>query len=189
MCERAGRRIDAGAIASRAVTLPKNLVLSTLVCAGALAGLGGCGTTTIDSTKAEKGIRKAVTEQAGARVKTVSCPHGKEAKAGDTFTCRVVGTDGSTGDARITEKNDKGDVSISAPFIHPRDIENGVARSIEKQAKLTNVKVTCPEIVPGKAGAKTTCTALSGTNKADVLITQTDGKGGFDFKVQRTGGG
>jgi hypothetical protein len=189
MCEGAGRRIDAGAIASRAVTLPKNLVLSTLVCTGALAGLGGCGTTTIDATKAEKGIRKAVTEQAHARVKTVSCPSGKEAKAGATLTCKVVGTDGSTGNALIKEKNDKGDVSIDAPFVHPRDIENGVAASIKRQAGVAAVKVTCPEIVPAQAGAKTTCQAVSGATKANVLITQTNGKGGFNFKVQSNGGG
>lgn len=183
------RRTRAGTIASRAVTLIKRLTLPAVVAAGALAALGGCGTTTIDAAKAEKGIRKVVTEQAHASVKTVSCPDSKAAKAGDTFTCKVVGTDGSTGDARITEKNDKGDVSIDAPFMHPRDIEDGVATNIEKQANLTDVKVTCPEIIVAKAGAKTTCQAISGTNKAAVLITQTNGKGGFDFKVRSSGGG
>lgn len=171
------------------MTLTVKTTLLPALAVAAVTVLAACGTKTIDAKKAEAGITKAVTEQAGARVKEVSCPDGKEAKAGDTFTCKVVGTDGSTGNALVTEKDDKGDVRISAPFVHPREVESGVAASIEKQSSATDVKVTCPEIIPGKAGAETTCQAVSGTDRADVLITQTDGKGGFDFKVQRSGGG
>ncbi len=176
-------------VASPPVTLTKTLALPAAVAALGLAGLAGCGTTTIDSDKAETAITKAVTEQAGAKVKSVTCPEGKEAEKGATFTCRVVGTDGSTGDALVTMKDDKGAVNISAPFIHPRDVETKVAQGIEQQASLTDVKVTCPEIIPGKKGAKTTCQATGGGNKGDVLITQTDGTGGFDYKVQGSGGG
>jgi hypothetical protein len=171
------------------VTLTKTILLPACVAGLALAGLAGCGTTTIDSAKAEKAITTAVTQQAGAKVKSVTCPEDKEAKKGGSFTCSVVGTDGSTGNAIVTMKDDEGAVSISAPFIHPRDVETKVAEGIQEQADIANVKVTCPEIIPGKAGAKTTCQAEGGGNEAAVAITQTDGKGGFDYKVQNSGGG
>ncbi len=171
------------------MTLKTTLLLPAAVAGLALTSLAGCGTTTIDTDKAESAISKAVTEQAVAKVRSVTCPKGKEAKKGGTFTCAVVGTDGSTGNALVTMKDDNGSVSISAPFIHPRDIETGVAAGIEKQAGRRGVTVTCPEIIPGKAGAKTTCQAVAGGDKATVAVTQTNGKGGFDYKVLNSGGG
>jgi hypothetical protein len=171
------------------MTLLKTIVLPAALASTLLAAVAGCGDTTIDAGKAEKAITKAVTEQARARVKSVSCPDDEVAKKGGTFTCKVIGTDGSTGNVLVTEKDDNGSVAISAPFIHPRDVEKGVAAGIEKQAAITGVTVTCPEIITGKAGAGTTCQAVSGKDKATVQVTQTDGKGGFRFKVLNSGGG
>src|SRR3954453_8559230 len=76
----------------------------------------------IDDAAGEKLIRRAVTEQVQARVRDVSCPNGLKAKEGRTFRCRVTGTDGSSGDAVVTEKNDRGKVAINAPFLHMREV-------------------------------------------------------------------
>lgn len=171
------------------MTLHTPLLLPAAVAGLALAGLAGCGTTKIDPAKAEKLITNAVTQQARAKVKSVTCPEGKEAKKGGTFTCAVVGSDGSTGNVLVTMKDDGGAVDISAPFVHPRDIEAKVAAGIEGQTDVKDVKVTCPEIIPGKAGAETTCQAEGGGKKAVVAITQTNGDGGFDYKLLNSGGG
>jgi hypothetical protein len=171
------------------VPLTKTIVLPATLAGVLLAALAGCGDTKIDADKAEKAITKAVTEQARAKVRSVTCPDDKVAKKGGTFTCKVIGTDGSTGNVLVTEKDDEGAVSISAPFIHPRDVEREVAAGIQKQAGIAKVTVTCPEIIPGKAGAESTCQAAGDGNKATVQVKQTDGKGGFGYKVLNSGGG
>lgn len=151
--------------------------------------LAGCGTTMIDSGKAEDSIKKLVLEQAGAKVKAVDCPDGKPAKAGDTFTCTVTGTDATKGDALVTEKDDEGNVRVSAPFVHPRDIESGIASSISKQTNGEAVDVACPEIIVGQTAGTFTCRARQGQNTASVEVTQKDAKGNVRFQVVNSGGG
>lgn len=155
----------------------------------ALTAFAGCGTTTIDADKAEKEITSLVETQVDAKVKSVSCPEDKEAKQGESFTCEVTGTDATTGQALVTMKDDEGNVRVSAPFVHPRDVETKIAEGIKEQTDFATVTVSCPEIIVGKAGGTLECEADGDGNKAAVTVTQTDGKGGFDYKVQNTGGG
>lgn len=150
--------------------------------------LAGCSTK-IDTGKAEGLIRTAVAEQVGAHVKSVDCPGGKTAKKGDTFTCKVTGTDGSTGDAIVTETNDKGHVTVAAPFVHTREAEILIVNGIKKQTSVKVLTVRCPEIIVGKAGATFDCQAVGDGQKATVRATQTDAKGGFRYKVLNRGGG
>lgn len=154
----------------------------------AAALLAGCGTTTIDSGKAEDTIKKAVVQQAGAKVKGITCPAGKEAKAGDTFTCAVTGSDGSKGDAIVTEKDDKGNVRVSAPFVHPREIESSIASGISKQTGGEAVDVVCPEIIVAKTAGTFSCRARQGQNQAPVEVIQKDAKGNVRFRVVGSGG-
>lgn len=158
---------------------------TTTVVIGVLAALAvsGCAKE-IDAAKAEKFISKTVAAQVGAELKSVSCPSGLTAKKGETFECTVTGTDGTTGKTEVTEKDDQGNVSVSAPFIHPRDIERSIATDIKAQVG-SAVKVSCPEIIVSDKGGKFGCEATSGSDKARVDVTQTDDQGNVDYKVQR----
>ncbi|MCW3038815.1 MAG: hypothetical protein JWM31_720, partial [Solirubrobacterales bacterium] len=142
-----------------------------------------------DSGKAEDLIKKAVVNDAGAKIKSVDCPGDKTAKKGGTFTCQVTGADGTKGSALVTMTSDDGKVRVSAPFVHPREAESQIAKGIKDQAKLKAIAVTCPEIIVGKAGATFTCKAVGDGQKADVLVTQTNGTGGFTYKVRNSAGG
>jgi Domain of unknown function (DUF4333) len=75
----------------------------------------GCGTTKIDSKKAEKLIRSSIA-QAGNTVSSVHCPGGVEAKKGKTFDCTFALTDGRHGTVTVHMTNDKGHV-----LVHPGD--------------------------------------------------------------------
>jgi hypothetical protein len=154
----------------------------------AVLTLAGCSTT-IDDGKAEGLIRKAVTEQVGAHVKRVDCPGGKTAKKGETFTCTVTGVDGSTGSAIVTETDDKGKVKVAAPFVHTREAQALIIDGIKKQTSVKTLTVSCPDIIVGKVGATFDCAAVGDGQKATVRATQTDGKGGFRYKVLNSGGG
>jgi hypothetical protein len=154
-----------------------------LLVAGA-AALSGCAKS-IDDEKAEKFIAKSVTQQVGAKVKSVSCPSNLTAKKGETFECTVNGTDGTSGKATVTEKDDEGNVNVSAPFIHVRNLEEQIAGGISGQVGGSDVQVTCPEIIVGDKGAVFECQASSGSDKATVEVTQTDGRGNVRYKVKR----
>ena len=155
--------------------------LAGLAVAAALAA-AGCGETVIDSAKVEKFIGKSVIDQAGVRVKSVSCPKDRPAKKGDTFTCTVVGKDGTKGQATVTQRDDEGNVGTTAPFLHMREVEGAIVDQIKQQADAT-VTVTCPEIVVPKAGGTFRCEATDGSRTRQVESTMTDAKGNLRFKV------
>ena len=144
--------------------------------------VAGCGETVIDSGKVEKSIGKTVIDQTGIRVKSVSCPAGRVAKKGDTFTCKVVAKDGTTGQAVVTQRDDEGSLGTEAPFLHIREVEGAIVDQIKQQADAT-VTVSCPEIVVPKAGGKFRCKATDGARTRQVETTMTDDEGNLRFKV------
>ena len=157
--------------------------LSILLVIPVVVALGGCAKK-IDDAKAEKFISKTITDQIGAKVKSVKCPTDLTAKKGETFTCTVTGADGSTGDTKVTEKDDQGNVRVTAPFVNVRELEQSIGAGITKQigAKVT---VDCPEIIVGKKGDTFDCSARSGDSKARVKVTQTDDQGHVRYELQR----
>src|ERR1700709_1847853 len=102
----------------------------------------GCGETVIDTDKAERFISKTVGDQAGVRVKSVACPKDVKATKGVTFRCTVTGRDGTKGAVVVSQQDDKGNVHVSAPFLHTREAEVSIAEQIKKQTKAV-VSVTC----------------------------------------------
>lgn len=132
--------------------------------------VAGCGTTSVDTDKGEAFITKAITEQVGARVKSVKCPENVTAKKGDRFTCDVTGADGSTGDAVVTQQDDKGSVTVRTPFIPTRQIET----SISQQLGVRAAAIDCPEIIPVQKGERFTCQSRSGKR---ITLVQRDNRG------------
>jgi hypothetical protein len=146
--------------------------------------LAGCATQ-IDNKKAEKFITKQVEQRIGGEVKSVDCPSGLTAKKGKTFDCTVTGADGTTGKLTVTEKDSKGNVTVSDPFIPNAGLETSLASQIGQQIGADDVELTCPDIIVGKTGGEFECQATSGTDKATIAVTQTDAQGHVTFKVKR----
>jgi hypothetical protein len=83
----------------------------TAAIVAAAAALGGCGTTTIDTDKAETEIQKGIKEQTQVEA-TVSCPDDIEAKAKDTFECTATPKDGGEkATVTVTQKDDEGNIT------------------------------------------------------------------------------
>lgn len=158
-------------------------LLVPLVCLCAVL-IAACGDTTIDSAEAEAFISKSVTDQIGARVESVECPDGLVAKKGATFDCTVNGDDGSSGEAKVTEKDSEGNVNVSAPFIHVRDLETRIVDGLSEQLGET-VTLDCPEIVIGEKGGTFECDATAGGDAATILVTQKDDDGNVRYEVQQ----
>lgn len=142
----------------------------------------GCGETVIDVGKAERFIADVVDEQAGVRVKAVTCPQDVKAVKGDTFDCQVVATDDTKGAVKVVQRDDEGNVNVSAPFLHTREAEASIAAEIKKQTDAT-VTVACPEIIVPRTGATHDCTGTDGSRTRTITLTLTDDKGNFRFRV------
>lgn len=85
--------------------------------------LAGCGTTEIDSGKAEALIRKSVAGAGNFKVKSVSCPNGVTPRAGGTFTCQlsitsVADSSVHSGTVTVHEVDANGHVTISPTDFH-----------------------------------------------------------------------
>jgi len=152
-------------------------------CAVALAALaaGGCGQTRIDVDKAAKFIDEAVQTKVGARVRSVVCPAKVEVKARATFSCVVTGRDGSKGTAQVTQRDDKGNMTVRTPFLQPRRAERAIASELSKGTPGTSI--ACQEIIVVGRGGRFSCTATAGGATRKVAATQTDANGKFTYDV------
>lgn len=157
------------------LAFPLRLPFVVALLAAALVTVTGCSQT-IDEEKAEKGVAEYVRSQ-GAKVKSVTCPGGKEAKKGDRFTCKVTGTDGSVGQVLVTETDDKGDGDIGA-ILRPAVVRGLVARAVQAQVTNKPVIATCPQILVAKTGRTFRCTVSSPDgSRGQAVLTDKDGKG------------
>lgn len=82
-----------------------------LLATSAALALTACGTGRLDMEKVEREIKRGVEQQVGIRLKSVECPKDIEIRAGHTFHCRVITTGGDSASVRVTQKDDKGNVS------------------------------------------------------------------------------
>jgi hypothetical protein len=81
-----------------------------LLAAAALA-IGACGTGRLDTEKLEGRIQQRVEQQVGVKLKSVECPKDVQIRAGATFHCRAVTIAGDSASVRVTQRDDKGNVS------------------------------------------------------------------------------
>lgn len=159
-------------------------VTGPLAAVALATGAAGCGEDTINDAKAEETITKEVEAQVGADVGSVSCPGDVKAEKGGTFTCVVTGADGTKGEVRVTQKDDKGNVHFSAPFLHMDEVERNLGTNFSAKFK-TKVTLRCPDIITPKAGGKFVCDATDADgNKAKVDVTERDALGNFDATIR-----
>jgi hypothetical protein len=148
----------------------------------AALALASCGESTLDPENGETLIRDAVAEQIQSRVASVTCPEDVKQEKGRRFTCAVTGSDGSQGDANVTQR-EGGGLSISAPFLNVREAEAVMAEQIGKQATLEGVKVSCPEIVVVTKGELFTCKATAKGKPRTISARLIDAEGHFQYRL------
>jgi len=152
-------------------------LLATLLAAG-------CGESEIDVAKASKFIDDAVTKQVGAEVKSVKCPDSVETKAKATFTCVVTGSDGTKGDARLTQKDDEGNLAFYAPFLHTKEAAKAIQTELRNRSRGSRgAIVSCPEIVIAAKGRTFDCRLTVDGEQRKVVARQTDAGGNFTYRV------
>jgi len=92
----------------------RNRLLFLLTLAAALSlALAACGEKKLDTEKAEEKIKEGIVKQTSGQVpvQSVDCPKDREIKKGDTFTCKVIGTNGKAGAVTVVQQDDKGNIT------------------------------------------------------------------------------
>jgi hypothetical protein len=164
-------------------------ILATL-CVGLLASgcsvhacVGtGCGTKTLDSHQAEAHARTAIAQGSGAQVRSVTCPPKIPVKAGSTFRCTATGADGSAVTVLVTQRNGRGDLYYSDPYLwHSGAAVQVIQRQLAQHAGKA-VVVRCPDLVDVHKGTIVVCRVRTSTGATRKLTLRfTDDKGSFRF--------
>jgi hypothetical protein len=147
----------------------------------AAAVLVGCGS--LNTGKAEGEIANNIKEQVGVTVASVDCPKDVKPKAGDVFTCAATGQDGTRATITVTQKDDKGNVSITAPLLNTARTQRSLAADIGG-----GVTLDCPDLISVEKGATFSCSATDAAGRqARVQVTFTDNQGNVTYKVDNNG--
>ncbi len=151
----------------------------------AAIALAGCKTQ-IDQDKVQA-LVKSVCEEKKVKVKSVSCPAGREAKEGDEFECTGELEDGSKFAAKVKQTDAKGTVlaTVVGRFVNLKELGD----SMEKNAG-PGADVKCADkTILLRKGDSFTCDITVGDTKGSVTYTAKDDEGSVDKKVQVAGGG
>jgi hypothetical protein len=148
----------------------------------AALALAACGDSGLNVGKAKELITTAVVDQIGAEVESVECPAEVEPQAGATFGCTVTASDRTSGRVLVTQKDDEGNVRISAPFVHTAELEERIGADIERQVGGA-VTLECPQIVEAEKDETFECEAAGEGERTTVLVTQRDDEGNVRYEI------
>ena len=151
--------------------------------AGALV-VAGCGSDTVDASKAEEGIENSDLSTSTTQITSASCPDDVEKEKGKTFTCDVKLSGGGKAQVTVTQTSNQNTFSYaykSGSVVLPgstvdKEIEQDLA-----DAGVEGATVNCPDEVPVKAGTTVTCPiTYSSGRQATVSFVFSDSSGTVD---------
>jgi hypothetical protein len=171
-------------------------IFRTLLVAGAAAGLmasaGACscsvgGTKSVSKADVASQITSKMTDAAGNKPDSVTCPGDLPATVGAQLNC----------DMKV--KDQKFNVNVTVTSVNGSDVKFDMVETVDK-AQVASVisdrltaqvgkkpdSVTCPDNLKGNMGATLRCELVDGTDKYGVNVTVTNVDAGdvsFDFKV------
>jgi hypothetical protein len=158
--------------------------LPLIPAAVAAVAIAGCSNT-IDSDKAETTISRLVATRIGTQVARVDCPSGKTAHKGDSFTCRIVGKDGSAADATVVETDDKGTVRVLARLLPTDQTERSLAAQLTRR-RGRPVAVDCQDVIVARKNVTFACTTTTNGRKTRIRARQIDAQGRVRYRPVRS---
>jgi ferredoxin len=159
-------------------------VAGCLAVAVGLFAATGCGSDTVDASKAEQGIENSALSTSTSKITSASCPDDVKKEKGKTFTCNVKLSGG--GKAKVTVTQTSNHNTFSYAFKQGSVVLTGATVDKELEQDLANAgvedaTVNCPESVPVKVGTTVTCPiATASGRQATVTFTFSDASGTID---------
>ncbi len=174
-----------------------HLIVRTLLVSGAAAGLmasaGACSCSigssshSVSKSDVASQITSKLTDVAGNKPDSVTCPNDLPAKVGAQLNCEMK------------VKNQTFNVNVTVTSVNGSDIKFDMVETVDKNQvanvisdKLTQQvgsrpdSVTCPDNLKGVEGATLRCQLTDGNHKYGISVTVTNVDAGdvnFDFKV------
>ena len=157
--------------------------LSLLAVFGLLA-TAGCGSDTVDASKAEQGIESSSLSTSTTQITSASCPDDAKKEKGGTFTCDVKLSGGGKAKVTVTQTSNHNTFSYAFKAGSVELPGSAVDKQVEQDLADAGVKgatVNCPATVPVKTGTTVTCPITgSGGKQATVSFTFSNSSGTVD---------
>lgn len=157
--------------------------------AGLLIGTAGCSSSpkTVTKSDVEGQISQKMTDPAGNKPESVSCPDDLKASVGAKMDCEMK-IKGKNYGVNVTVTSVEGD---QAKFdmvvtVNKDDVAREISDQLEQQVGHKPETVTCPDNLKGVEGATLRCTLTDAGETYGVNVTVTSVEGGdvnFNFKV------
>lgn len=172
-------------------------IVRTLLVGGAAAGLmasaGACscsvGSSSHSVSKSDVAdqIRAKMTDAAGNKPESVTCPGDLPAKVGAQLNCEMKVKD-STYNVNVTVTSVEGkDVKFDmVETVDKNQVASIISNKLYQQVGQRPDSVTCPDNLKGVEGATLRCQLTDGSSKYGISVTVTSVDAGdvnFDFKV------
>ena len=157
--------------------------------AGLLIGAVGCspGSKTVSKSDVESQISQKMTDAAGNKPDSVSCPNALNATVGAKMDCDMKIKDKRYG-VNVTVTSIDGDTAKfdMVETVNKNDVAQEISGQLQQQVGHKPDSVTCPDNLKGVQGAQLRCTLTDSGDTYGVNVTVTGVQGGdvkFDFKV------
>jgi Domain of unknown function (DUF4333) len=157
--------------------------------AGLLIGTAGCssGPKTVSKSDVESQINQKMTDAAGNKPESVSCPDDLKATVGAKLDCNMK-IKGQSYGVNVTVTSIEGSTAKfdMVETLNKNDVAKAISDQLEQQAGKKPDSVNCPDNLKGAQGATLRCTLTDTGQTYGVNVTVTSVDGGdvkFDFKV------
>lgn len=135
-------------------------ITAGIVVVVAALATAGCGSATVDASKAEQGLENSSLSSSTTQITSASCPDDAKKEKGKSFTCDVKLSGG--GKAKVTTTQTSNHNTFSYAYKPGSVVLPGstVDHELEQDLDDAGVKdahVDCPSSVPVKQGTTVTC--------------------------------
>lgn len=161
-------------------------IVRTLLAVGLTASVGACGSShTVARSDVESQITETMTDAAGNKPDTVSCPGDLPAKIGAQLDCEMK-VKNQTFDVNVTVTSiDGGNVKFDMVKTVDKSLVAHIISDRETEQGRKPDSVTCPDNLKAIAGATVRCRLKAGgkTYGVSVKVTGVDADVTFDYVV------
>jgi hypothetical protein len=148
-----------------------------------LAG-AGCGSDTVDASKAEQGLESSSLSTSTTQITSASCPDDVNKEKGQTFTCEVKLSGGGKANVTVTQTSNHNTFSYAykpgSVVLPGSKVDQQLEQALD-DAGVKNAQANCPSSVPVKPGTTVTCpVALASGAQATVSFEFSNSSGTVD---------
>ena len=170
-------------------------IVRTLLTSGAIAilaaGAGACSVQVgsshaVSKSDVENQIGTKMTDAAGNKPSSVTCPSDLDAKVGTQVNCTMKVKDQTYGVNVTVTSGNGSDVKFDmVETVDKNQVANTISDKLTEQAGRKPDSVTCPDNLKGAEGATLRCQLTDGNQKFGVNVTVTNVDAGtVNFNIQ-----